>query len=131
VRVVIAGSRDGGFGVEDVAAAVVAAGFVVGEVVSGAARGVDRLGEQWAAARGIRVVRFPADWSRGRGAGYLRNLEMAAYGDALVALWDGRSSGTRHMIQTMRKLGKPVFVAGAGGPEHVEHVEHASQLSLV
>ena len=112
MRVVIAGSRDGGFGVEDVAAAVTASGFPVSEVVSGAARGVDRLGELWARDRHIRVVRFPADWRRGRGAGYRRNREMAAYADALVALWDGESRGTRHMIREMRRSGKPVSVWG-------------------
>lgn len=113
MRVIIAGSRSGGFSLADVAAAVAASGFVVSEVVSGGARGVDQLGEQWAAARGVRVARFVADWERfGRGAGYRRNREMAASADALVAVWDGVSRGTGDMIREMRKRGKPVFVWG-------------------
>jgi hypothetical protein len=73
------------------------------EVVSGAARGADQLGERWAEERGIAVKRFPAQWDTyGRSAGYRRNLEMAQYATHLVAFWDGRSKGTAHMIQTAR-----------------------------
>lgn len=35
---------------------------------------------------------------------------MAGYADALIAIWDGKSRGTAHMIETMKKLGKPTFV---------------------
>jgi hypothetical protein len=35
---------------------------------------------------------------------------MAQYADALVAVWDGESRGTDHMIGEMQKLGKPVSV---------------------
>lgn len=80
------------------------------EVVSGGARGADRLGEIWAIENGIRVKLFPADWKRGRSAGYTRNLQMAAYADALAAFWDGTSPGTCHMILSMRTLRKPVFL---------------------
>ena len=113
MRTIIAGSRDGGFALADVAAAVAAVAAVggVSEVVSGGARGVDRLGEAWAELHRVPVRRFPADWARfGRSAGFRRNLEMAAYADCLVALWDGRSPGTRHMVAAMRRAGKPVFV---------------------
>lgn len=72
------------------------------EVVSGCARGVDRLGEEWAQRNGIAVRRFPADWDRfGRGAGVRRNSAMAAYADGLIALWDGTSFGTLDMISKM------------------------------
>jgi hypothetical protein len=35
---------------------------------------------------------------------------MAVYGDELLAFWDGRSPGTKHMIDTMTGLEKPVHV---------------------
>lgn len=80
-------------------------------VVSGTARGVDRLGESWASHWGIPVLRMPADWHMyGKVAGHVRNLEMAKVADAAIVVWDGTSSGTRHMIQTMKGLGKPVFI---------------------
>lgn len=69
------------------------------EVVSGGARGADRLGERWADEAGCTVKRFLADWeTHGKAAGIMRNIEMAQYADALLAFWDGKSKGTRHMI---------------------------------
>ena len=69
------------------------------EVVSGGARGVDKLGEIWAVKNDIPIRLFPANWKEhGRSAGYIRNKEMANYADALIALWDGKSAGTRHMV---------------------------------
>lgn len=81
------------------------------EIVSGTARGVDKYGEEFAQISKIPVVRFPADWDKyGKRAGYLRNEQMAEYADELLALWDGESRGTKHMIDIMRKKDKPVFV---------------------
>ncbi len=70
------------------------------EIVSGACKGADQLGERYAAARNFSIKQFPADWKRyGKSAGYKRNAEMAAYADALIAFWDGKSKGTKHMIE--------------------------------
>lgn len=80
-------------------------------VVSGCALGVDTYGIRWAEERGLPVMRYPADWDRhGKSAGILRNIQMAAVADALVALWDGESPGTRHMVQEADKRGLRVYV---------------------
>ncbi len=69
------------------------------EVVSGTAKGADQMGERYAKERGYPVKRFPANWGKhGKGAGMIRNNDMADYGDALIAFWDGRSRGTKHII---------------------------------
>lgn len=74
------------------------------EIVSGTAKGADQLGERYAISKGFSISRFPADWSRfGKSAGYIRNEEMAKYSNALVAFWDGKSSGTKHMIDLANK----------------------------
>jgi len=74
------------------------------EIVSGTAKGADKLGERYAEERGYPIKRFPADWGTfGNSAGYRRNVEMAVYGDALIAFWDGRSKGTKHMIDIAKK----------------------------
>ena len=71
------------------------------EVVCGMARGVDTLGKQWALTNNLPVKEFPADWNKdGKAAGFLRNLDMARYADALLAIWDGKSRGTAHMIKS-------------------------------
>jgi hypothetical protein len=75
------------------------------EIVSGAAKGADKLGERYAEERQYPIKRFIADWGTwGKRAGYLRNEEMAEYADALIAFWDGRSKGTKHMINLAKKL---------------------------
>lgn len=83
----------------------------VTEVVSGTARGADVLGEIYAKANGIPVKQFPANWNKhGKKAGYLRNAEMAEYADALIAFWDGKSKGTKHMIDLAYKHGLQVEI---------------------
>jgi hypothetical protein len=81
------------------------------EIVSGGARGVDRLGERIAKEWNLPVTKFIPGWDEfGKRAGYLRNAEMAKYADGLIAVWDGQSKGTKHMIDLMLEAGKPVYV---------------------
>jgi hypothetical protein len=105
MRVIIAGSR----GIEDyqlVQRAIQKAGIQITQVVSGAARGVDRLGERFGVENQIPVRRFPAKWDlHGKAAGYRRNEEMAKNADALIAIGDGHSKGTAHMVETAKKYG--------------------------
>jgi hypothetical protein len=69
------------------------------EIVSGTANGADKLGERYAKEKGYSIKQFPADWNKhGKSAGYIRNKQMAEYADALIAFWDGKSKGTKHMI---------------------------------
>jgi hypothetical protein len=69
------------------------------EIVSGGARGADRLGERYARSRGMALKVMPADWNRyGKSAGYRRNEEMAQYATHCIVFWDGESPGTQHMI---------------------------------
>lgn len=80
-------------------------------VVSGGARGADLLGEQYANERGYSVDLHPADWEKhGKGAGFIRNREMAENADALVAFWDGKSRGTEHMINFAKTHGLNVRI---------------------
>ena len=80
------------------------------EIVSGKAKGADTLGEQYAKANGFAIREFPADWNKGKSAGYERNKEMAAYADACICFWDGRSKGTKHMIDLANLQGIPLRV---------------------
>lgn len=87
-------------------------------ILCGEARGADLLGRRYAEEHGIPVVSYPANWKvYGNRAGYIRNEKMAANADALVAFWDGRSSGTAHMIQLAREYGLSVRVIRFGHAE--------------
>lgn len=80
-------------------------------VVSGRARGTDRMGERFANELGIEGVGFPADWNtHGKGAGPIRNRQMAEYATHLIAFqWDN-SRGTANMIKQAKQLGLKVKV---------------------
>jgi hypothetical protein len=81
------------------------------EIVSGGARGPDRFGERYASENQLAVTRFIPDWDRySKKAGMLRNKDMGNYADTLVAFWDGRSKGTRHMIEYAYKIGLDVVL---------------------
>ena len=110
MKVIVAGSREG-FVARNVFEAIEESKFIITEVVSGTARGVDKDGEYYAKCNKIPVKQFPADWDQfGKAAGHIRNKQMADYADALVAVWDGKSPGTKNMITTMQSLNKPVYI---------------------
>lgn len=81
------------------------------EVLSGGARGADKLGERWAVDNDIPYELWLADWEKhGKAAGQIRNRQMAENAEALIAFWDGRSRGTKNMIDTAKELGLEVRV---------------------
>lgn len=80
------------------------------EIISGTAKGADKLGEAFAEKYGLKCTKFPADWDKlGNSAGYIRNEEMAKYATGskekgvLFAFWNGTSKGTKHMIDIAKK----------------------------
>ena len=85
--------------------------YIAPEIVSGGAQGVDFLAELYAKKHTLKFTEFKANWkANGRAAGFLRNTQMAEYADALIAVWDGKSKGTFHMMSEMVKRNKPVFI---------------------
>lgn len=90
------------------------------EIVSGHASGADSLGERFANKFGCNLKIFPADWNFfGRSAGIIRNKEMLAYvkkydNPVLIAFWDGKSRGTKNMIDISKKAGINVVVVNYG-----------------
>lgn len=115
MKTIIAGSRT----INDpslVEEAVRKSGFKITEVISGGARGIDRLAEAWARRSNLPVRCFPAEWNRyGKQAGHLRNEQMADDAEGLIAVWDGRSPGTGQMIKVAKKKGLKVFVLSPKG----------------
>lgn len=80
-------------------------------VISGNARGADLAGELWAHANAVPVMLIPAQWgAHGKSAGPIRNASMAKRGTYLVAFWDGKSKGTKNMIDMATKAGLEIHV---------------------
>jgi len=92
----------------------------VGLIISGGARGIDRLAERYADERGIKKKVIKPDWNTyGKRAGYLRNIEIVKNASMVVAIWDGKSKGTKHTIDIAEREGKEViifkYVGGSNG----------------
>jgi hypothetical protein len=81
------------------------------EIVCGMARGADLLGKKYAESRGYPVKEFPAEWDKlGKSAGIVRNIQMRDYADALICFWDGKSTGTAHMIKAAEAKGMKIRI---------------------
>jgi len=118
MKVIIAGSRD----ITDINLVYQSVHYAkkelqwnITEVVSGGAKGIDTLAEQFAEEQNIPLKVFPADWNTHRkAAGPIRNRKMAEYADALIAIWDGESRGTANMIQEAKNKNLKVYVHAVG-----------------
>lgn len=109
MRVIIAGSRTITNPIE-VEKAITASGFQITDVICGGAKGVDQLGQIWAAAHNISLRFFYPDWNQyGDAAGPIRNSIMADNADALILVWDGKSLGSQNMLTTATKKGLKVY----------------------
>jgi len=81
------------------------------EIVSGHCNGADKLGEDYARDHNLPIRLFKADWRvRGKSAGPLRNREMAMYADMVIVFWDGKSKGTKNIIEQARKNGLKIKI---------------------
>lgn len=80
-------------------------------IISGMAKGADSLAVKYAEEHKLRVSEFPAQWQKhGNSSGFRRNVEMARFADACVCFWDGKSVGTKHMIDTAKRMNLNVRV---------------------
>ena len=80
-------------------------------ILSGGCSGADMLGERYAKENGYKIERHPANWRKyGRSAGPKRNEEMAKLCDMAICFWDGKSKGTKSMIDFAKKHNKPLKI---------------------
>lgn len=87
------------------------------ELISGGARGVDSLAAQYAVEHGIKLTEFLPEYERyGRGAPLRRNEQIVDMADMVVAIWDGKSRGTKFTVNYAVKKGKPISVSIALSP---------------
>ena len=88
------------------------------KIISGHAKGADKLGEKYAEKHNIELEIYKANWNKyGKKAGAIRNGEMARNANRLIAFWDFVSKGTANMIETAqkRKLFVDVYDIRKGG----------------
>jgi hypothetical protein len=106
MKLIIAGSRTISITVEELDALIIAENITdITEVVSGCAKGMDKVGINWAVKNNIPVKMFIPDWSVGKAAGHIRNREMGDYADQAIVVYNG-SAGSAGMIDYMKKINK-------------------------
>lgn len=80
-------------------------------IISGHCQGTDLMAERYATEHGLAIEVIPANWKKyGRAAGPIRNREMVERSDVVIAFWDGKSRGTRSLIEYARALKKELRV---------------------
>lgn len=81
-------------------------------LIHGACRGADLIAEKEALVMGMKSEGYPADWTKGRSAGFIRNITMLALRPDLVLGFprSSRSRGTMHCIMGAINLGIAVLV---------------------
>ena len=71
----------------------------ISEIVSGGARGVDLKAREYAEEHNIKLTEFLPEYNRyKRGAPIKRNIQICEYSDKVLAIWDGKSRGTKFVI---------------------------------
>lgn len=85
------------------------------EIVSGGAKGIDACAAGYAKSHGLKLTEFKPDYERfNRGAPLKRNITIIEYADRVLAFWDGKSKGTKFVIEECKKRGIPVEVILSG-----------------
>ncbi len=81
------------------------------EIVSGGAKGIDKCAKKYALSANIKLTGFLPDYSKyGKSAPLYRNLKIIAYADEIIAFWDGKSHGTRFVVNNALKKNKKITV---------------------
>lgn len=83
----------------------------VDTIISGGAIGIDRCAARYAREHNIRLIEFLPDYTAyGRSAPIRRNIEIIDAADMVIAFWDGKSRGTKFVIDRCKKINKPIRV---------------------
>ena len=81
------------------------------EIVSGGAKGIDTCARKYALTHNIKLTEFLPEYEKfGRIAPLKRNLQIIEYADIVLAFWDGKSRGTKYVIDNCKTMGVEVRV---------------------
>jgi len=80
-------------------------------LVSGGAKGIDTCAKEYALANDIPITEFLPEYDKyGKAAPLKRNIEIIQNSDFMLIIWDGRSRGTKHVIDNCKKHNVPAKI---------------------
>lgn len=81
------------------------------EIISGGAKGVDVCAREYAISHGIKLTEFLPEYKKyGKSAPLKRNISIIESADLVLAFWDGKSNGTRFVIEKCHEMGKEIKI---------------------
>ena len=87
------------------------------EIISGGAKGVDASAREYAKSRAVPLTELFPDYRRyGKAAPVRRNIEILERADKVLAFWDGKSRGTKFVIDECVKRGIPIRIIKINSP---------------
>ena len=83
----------------------------IDEIVSGGAKGIDTCAKTYVQNNNIKLTEFLPDYDKyGKSAPLKRNDLIIEYSDMVLAFWDGKSRGTKYVIDCCKKNNKKIIV---------------------
>lgn len=80
-------------------------------IISGGAKGIDQCAAAYARQHGLELIEFLPDYKKyGREAPLRRNDQIIDASDRVLAVWDGKSRGTKYVIGRCVRLKKFIEV---------------------
>jgi hypothetical protein len=80
-------------------------------VISGGAKGIDTIAWKWAIENNIEIIVHRPEYNKyGKYAALKRNDLIINDADKVIAFWNGKSKGTKYVIEKVKQLNKPLEV---------------------
>lgn len=88
------------------------------EIISGGAKGVDTSARNYAISHGIKLTEFLPEYETyGRSAPLKRNITIIENADLVMAFWDGKSRGTKFVIDNCNRRKIPLVIHHMAFPD--------------
>jgi len=76
-------------------------------IISGGAKGIDTSAALYARKMNIKLIEIKPDYKRyGKAAPLIRNREIVKTADKVIIFWDGKSKGSKFVIDECEKTDK-------------------------
>ena len=80
-------------------------------IISGGAEGIDTIAWEWALENHIEIIVHKPNYNtHGKWAALRRNDIIVDEADKIIAFWNGKSTGTKYVIDRAKKMNKPLEI---------------------